>query len=503
MRKGNLLNSLRKASSGASGMSYIAEGIRHLAVPLKSVNVNNKNERLHDARSIAAIKSMLQEFGQRVPIVVQRQGMITRDGNGRVLAAHELGWTHIAALVVDESDARSIAYAIGANRTPELSEWNMEILNEHFMLLQEEDVDLEMLGWSDDDLSDFPLTPIAEGGLQDGAGTQDEDVDTGGVEGIPDEYVTEAWRMWSGEVADQIDALLKAGLASYQGVTKGYALLCFLKARYTGVDYPRHCSFVFHPEQVMTAGDSGSPYDALRKTQTGKIDVARIRFSTADKMRLNFLYSGSLPLAGNRIALDFPAALAKRLINEYAPENGRILDPCHGWGGRFVGFLLSKAKHYTGIDVSPSMHKGVSDAHDLFMPYAEKGKDAKLLCMPFEDWENKGKKYDFALTSPPYFDVEKYQGGKQSHSAYSNYDAWRDGFYTTLIQKVFDALNDDSFFALQVGSQRYPLVEDAKTIAKNVGFEVHSVLASGITNNFMGTDTESGEVIVLLHKPAK
>lgn len=155
MRKGNLLNSLRKASSGASGMSYIAEGIRHLAVPLKSVNVNNKNERLHDARSIAAIKSMLQEFGQRVPIVVQRQGMITRDGNGRVEAARKLGWTHIAALVVDESDARSIAYAIGANRTPELSEWNMETLREEFNELSELGFDLSSLGYNNDDLENL------------------------------------------------------------------------------------------------------------------------------------------------------------------------------------------------------------------------------------------------------------------------------------------------------------------------------------------------------------
>ena len=155
MRKGNLLNSLRKASSGASGMSYIAEGIRHLAVPLKSVNVNNKNERLHDARSIAAIKSMLQQFGQRVPIVVQRQGMITRDGNGRVEAARKLGWTHIAALVVDESDAQSIAYALGANRTPELSEWKLDVLQEHLLALQENDIDLTGLGWDEAELGDL------------------------------------------------------------------------------------------------------------------------------------------------------------------------------------------------------------------------------------------------------------------------------------------------------------------------------------------------------------
>jgi len=71
-------------------LGYIAEGIRHLAVPLESINLNPENERFHDSQSINAIMSMLEQFTQRVPIVVQRQGMITRDGNGRVEAARKL-----------------------------------------------------------------------------------------------------------------------------------------------------------------------------------------------------------------------------------------------------------------------------------------------------------------------------------------------------------------------------------------------------------------------------
>jgi len=155
MNKTVLLDALRKSGTIDGEFKYIAEGIRHLAIPLNTVNLNQKNERFHDERSIDAIAAMLQEFGQRVPIVVQRQGMITRDGNGRVEAARKLGWTHIAALVVDESDARSIAYAIGANRTPELSEWNMETLREEFNELSELGFDLSSLGYNNDDLENL------------------------------------------------------------------------------------------------------------------------------------------------------------------------------------------------------------------------------------------------------------------------------------------------------------------------------------------------------------
>ncbi len=158
MRRNHLLNVLRKSGGSSEqddGLGYIAEGIRHLAVPLESINLNPENERFHDSQSINTIMSMLEQFTQRVPIVVQRQGMITRDGNGRVEAARKLGWTHIAALVVDESDAQSIAYALGANRTPELSEWKLDVLQEHLLALQENDIDLTGLGWDEAELGDL------------------------------------------------------------------------------------------------------------------------------------------------------------------------------------------------------------------------------------------------------------------------------------------------------------------------------------------------------------
>jgi hypothetical protein len=53
--------------------------------------------------------------------VVQRQGMIVRAGNGRVLAARELGWTHLACVVVDESEVEATAFAIADNRSAELA----------------------------------------------------------------------------------------------------------------------------------------------------------------------------------------------------------------------------------------------------------------------------------------------------------------------------------------------------------------------------------------------
>src|SRR6185369_10855580 len=99
---------------------HIAPPLRSLALPIASLNLDPANARTHDEANLAAIKGSLSRFGQRLPLVVQQQGMIVRAGNGRLMAAKELGWTHVAAVVVDESEVEATAYAIADNRSGEL-----------------------------------------------------------------------------------------------------------------------------------------------------------------------------------------------------------------------------------------------------------------------------------------------------------------------------------------------------------------------------------------------
>ena len=109
-------------------MDYIAEQLRPLAVPIDSVNPDAANARKHGEKNMAAIVASLSRFGQRAPIVVQRKGMVVRAGNGRLAAAKSLGWSHIAAVVVDDESVEAVAFAIADNRTAELAEWDKETL---------------------------------------------------------------------------------------------------------------------------------------------------------------------------------------------------------------------------------------------------------------------------------------------------------------------------------------------------------------------------------------
>ncbi len=305
--------------------------------------------------------------------------------------------------------------------------------------------------------------------------------------------ISQAVRCAAGEIADQYDAL-----QGFSFITPHTAKIDFIKFCHYGKEYPRYDSLAFHSQQFHTNGDSRSVYDGLRSIAAGGIKAERLRFVTQDK--LSQMIKVSLAFNGSRMPLDFPASLAKTLINEFCPADGAVLDPCSGWGGRLIGFLASHAYSYTGVDASPYQVEGDLKIFDTFKDAAQGEKIAQITCSPFEKYDAGEEEFDFALTSPPYFDTEKYLGGEQSHSTSDNYEQWRDTFYTQLIQKVYTALKMGSVFALQIGSQSYPLLEDGKRIALQIGFSCIEVRPTDMTNNFNQTEEYKGEVVMILRK---
>lgn len=109
-------------------LSHIALALRPLAVPIDTLVPDPENARLHPDDNLDAIQRSLEKFGQDQPLVVQRQGMIVRKGNGRLKAAQMLGWDYIAVVIVDEDNIDAAARAIADNRSAELAKWDERVL---------------------------------------------------------------------------------------------------------------------------------------------------------------------------------------------------------------------------------------------------------------------------------------------------------------------------------------------------------------------------------------
>lgn len=128
-------------------MTNIHPDLQHLAQPIGVFNLDPNNRRIHGARNREAVRGMLERFGQRLPIVVRRQGMIVEAGNCRLEEAIGLGWTHIAAVVCDDDELEAALFAIGDNRSSELGVWDQTALLGDLERFQVDQVALELIGF--------------------------------------------------------------------------------------------------------------------------------------------------------------------------------------------------------------------------------------------------------------------------------------------------------------------------------------------------------------------
>jgi DNA modification methylase len=151
----------------------------------------------------------------------------------------------------------------------------------------------------------------------------------------------------------------------------------------------------------------------------------------------------------------FDPALAECLIEWFSKENDLILDPFAG--GSVRGLVASaKSRHYFGIDLSSSQieenEKQLNLAKSGYCPTWTCGDSYELL----SNWERTGLKkdvkFDFILSCPPYFNLEKYTKDKKD---LSNMD-W-DLFiasYRKIINLSVSKLNDNRFAAWVIGDVR-------------------------------------------------
>ena len=106
----------------------IIEDLMPLATPIDDVGLLDDNAMEHPDANIEAIKKSLMLYGQRKPIVVNKANNQIEAGNGTWMSAKDLGWSHIAAVFVEDDETTQTGFAIADNRTAQLSKWNVELL---------------------------------------------------------------------------------------------------------------------------------------------------------------------------------------------------------------------------------------------------------------------------------------------------------------------------------------------------------------------------------------
>ncbi len=132
----------KKQASPKVELEWIVESLRPLAEPVDRLELDPRNARKHDEANLAAIAASLKRFGQRRPIVVNRVNGQIEAGNGTLLAARQLGWTHLAVVWVEDDPSSQTGFSLADNRTAELARWDQEMLQELLFEVGEQEAGL-------------------------------------------------------------------------------------------------------------------------------------------------------------------------------------------------------------------------------------------------------------------------------------------------------------------------------------------------------------------------
>jgi len=193
--------------------------------------------------------------------------------------------------------------------------------------------------------------------------------------------------------------------------------------------------------------------------------------------------------------------MARNIVSYFNAKS--VLDVCSGWGGRMIGSKSVDLENvfYTGIEPCMKTYQGLCGIRDdlqltgvtLINNPAEKA----LLDMPGD------VRFDIALTSPPYFNLEIYSDeitqscniDLENQSASVNYETWLDKFLKPVILGVLKRVTYSCWSVKNIKTdKKYDLLDDVIKIHEEYGWKKMDIVFTMSNSKRPGIGGSSDEV---------
>jgi DNA modification methylase len=182
--------------------------------PVEKLIPYARNARTHSAEQVAQVAASIAEFGWTNPILAGADGIVIA-GHARLLAARKLGMTEVPVIVLDHlTESQRRALVLADNRLALNAGWDEEMLRVEMAALDEDGFNLEVVGFTDDEIADL---------LRDPEEVQAGNTDDDAVPETPETSVTvpgDIWlldqhRLLCGDSAqmESVERVLAGGLA--------------------------------------------------------------------------------------------------------------------------------------------------------------------------------------------------------------------------------------------------------------------------------------------------
>tara|TARA_Y100001937_G_scaffold22983_1_gene32910 strand:+ start:12 stop:1229 length:1218 start_codon:yes stop_codon:yes gene_type:complete len=162
--------------------------------------------------AINVVKKSLQEFGFQQPLVLDKDNIVVA-GHTRLEAAKQLNIKEVPCIIADNlSEERIKAYRIMDNKSAEYASWDLQLLTQELNDLIKMDFDLELTGFSDDELDDLGLHYNLDEFVEEGLSDEDEipELEEDSISKDGDLWILGSHRLLCGDATsfDAVDKLM-------------------------------------------------------------------------------------------------------------------------------------------------------------------------------------------------------------------------------------------------------------------------------------------------------
>jgi hypothetical protein len=151
----------------------LSEKAQYKSVPIDELIPYARNARTHSDAQVAQIAASIKEFGFISPIIIDADNGIIA-GHGRLAAAQKLKLATVPCLKVEHlSETQKRAYILADNKLALNAGWDDEMLRVEIAELQEENFDVLLTGFGEDEMKAL-LAGVHSAGNGDGSGSSDD-----------------------------------------------------------------------------------------------------------------------------------------------------------------------------------------------------------------------------------------------------------------------------------------------------------------------------------------
>lgn len=211
---------------------------------------------------------------------------------------------------------------------------------------------------------------------------------------------------------------------------------------------------------------------------------------------------GGLRMIGGSTTTNFKPMHAKALCERYCPEGGTVYDFSCGFGGRMLGALSSKNNYkYVGVEPGVETYNNLLKLGEHIERVTKRRESYEIHNVGSEDFIGVPESVDFAFSSPPYFNLEKYNDEPtQCYNKYPQLKDWFEGYVNPTIINTYNMLKPGGIYAVNIadfksGGEQINFVDEWVRMSEEVGFTFKEQLHMRLQSRGKGRHKKNGKEI--------